>query len=459
MNILKMTDSYKVTHKNAYHKNIETIYSYLESRGGVFEKTVFFGLQYYLDKFLKGVQVTKEKIDEAEKFWEAHFGRKDCFNREGWEHILNNHGGVLPIKIKAVKEGTLVPVSNVLMTIENTDPKCFWLTNYVETLLMKVWYPITVATQSYYIKQNILKALEKSGNPELVSFKAHDFGYRGVACEEMARIGAAAHLLSFMGTDTVAGIDFLQENYGAGMCGFSIPATEHSIMCSFGRENEIEACENFLDAYPDGLIACVSDTYDIYNACANIWGGVLKEKVLARNGTLVIRPDSGDYFEVIPKVLEILWDKFGGTVNAKGYKVINDKVRVIQGDGMNFNSIIELYNHIISLGWSADNLAVGSGGGLLQQVNRDTCKFAIKASAAVKNGKWIEIYKEPITDPGKKSKTGTLRLLKDTLGQYYTDKIDFVKWRFNYEDEMDTVFEDGRVLRTQTLDEIKAILN
>lgn len=441
INILLMTDSYKTSHINAYCPKLEILFSYLESRGGKYKKTIFYGLQYYL-KMLSGVQVTKEKIDEAQLFWEAHFGRTDVFNRSSWEYILNKHGGKLPIKIKAVREGKEIPTNNVLLTIENTDPNCFWLTNWIETLLLKIWYTISVATQSKEIRKNILKYLELSGTPDSIDFKCHDFGYRGVVCEEQAALGASSHLLSFKGTDTVAGIRLAQAIYNSDMCGGSIPATEHSVMCSFGRENEIIACKNFLDQYPEGIIACVSDTYNIYNCCENIWGGVLKEQVLNRKGTLVIRPDSGDFFEVVPKVLEILWEKFGGTINNKGYKVLDSHVRVIQGDGMELDTISKLYKHITDLGWSADNLAVGSGGGLLvKDLTRDTNKFAIKASAAKIDGKWIDIYKDPVTDTGKKSKRGKLKLIK-LNGKYETVRIEEYP---EIPDELVVVFENGEL--------------
>lgn len=457
MNIIKMSDSYKVSHLNAYVPKLEILLSYLESRGGKYPETVFFGLQYYL-KIIQGVQVTKEKIDEAEIFWKAHFGRDDVFNREAWEHILNKHGGKLPIKIKAVREGSVVKTNNVLMTIENTDPKCFWLTNFLETLLMKVWYPITIATQSRHIKKCIWKHLEKSGTPESIGFRCHDFGYRGVTCEEQSAIGSASNLLSFSGTDTVSGITFLQENYGAKMCGSSIPATEHSIICSFGREHEIDACRNFLDQYPEGIIACVSDTYNIYNCCENIWGGVLRDQVINRKGKLVIRPDSGDFFEVIPKVLEILWNKFGGTINDKGYKVLDPHVGVIQGDGMEPATIDKLYQHIVNLGWSADNLTVGSGGGLLvKDITRDTNKFAIKACAAKVDDKWIDIFKEPITDSGKRSKRGKLKLVWNE-GSHGKCLIT-VSENDPRENQLVEVFCDGEILKTYSLDEIKNNLN
>ncbi len=371
-NILLQSDSYKAGHARLYKPGTENIYSYLEARGGRWERTVFFGLQYYLFEYLAGEVVTKAKVDQAEQFWSAHFGRPDYFDRSKWDYIVTKHGGKLPIRIRAVKEGSIVPVSNVLMTIEATDKNCYWLTNFLETILMKIWYPISVATQSYHIRKDILAELEYSGTPESIDFRVHDFAYRGTHSEESSALGSAAHLLSFMGTDTVSGIRMLQAYYGAGMCGFSIPAVEHSNVCSFGPEGEEEFYNHFLNLYPTGLIACVSDTYDIYNACENLWGGSLRDKVLARNGKLVIRPDSGNFFEVIPKIFEILYRKFPGTVNAKGFKLLNEKLGVIQGDGMKPETIKQLYQHVVKLGWSADNLTVGSGGGLLVKDQRSS---------------------------------------------------------------------------------------
>lgn len=450
-NFLTRTDSYKVSHPDLYHPLTQRIHSYMESRGGKYSKTLFFGLQYYIMRYLAGVQVTMEKIDKAEKFWNAHFGRK-VFDRKKWEYILKTYDGHLPLRICAIPEGFLTKVGTVLMTIENTDPHCFWLTNFTETNLMKVWYPTTIATQSYFIKQDVIAALEKSGDPMGINFKVHDFGYRGVSSEETAALGAAAHLLNFMGTDTVAGIELLMEFYGSDMCGFSIPATEHSITSSRGKDHEIDVFEQLLKIYPDGLIACVSDTYDIYNACENLWGGVLKDKIIKRDGCLVIRPDSGDYFEVVPKILQILWDKFGGTIVKGQYKLLDPHVRIIQGDGMNPETIRQLYNHIVDLGWSADNLAVGSGGGLLQTVNRDTQKFAIKCNAALIDNRWIDVFKDPVTDPGKKSK----------LGRYKTIVRggSIVSVNESYDQPgarniLTPVFENGKLLKTWTLDDIK----
>src|SRR5689334_21754656 len=292
-NLLLMTDSYKAGHSRLYPPGMTRLYSYLESRGGIFPATNFFGLQYYLDRYLAGSVVRQADVDAAETFWTAHFGRADYFDAAAWRRLVNQHEGRLPLRIKAVPEGTLVPTDNVLMTVENSDPAFPWLTNWFETLLLKVWYPTTVATQSRLIRGQITAAYRRSGaDPAGVNFACHDFGYRGVSSEETAEIGAASHLLSFDGTDTGAGIRMLAAYYDVGMSGFSIPATEHSIICAYGRAHEDAAFRHMLETFPTGSIACVSDSYDIFNAVSAIWGEELRDAVLARNGVLVVRPDS-----------------------------------------------------------------------------------------------------------------------------------------------------------------------
>jgi len=315
--------------------------------------------------------------------------------------------------IKAVPEGMIIPTCNALVTIENTDPKCFWLTNFLETLLVQVWYPITVATQSYYIKKTILQFLQETGNEDLIDFKLHDFGFRGVSSVESAGIGGLAHLVNFKGTDTMEAITIGKEYYNEPCAGFSIPASEHSTITSWGEENELKAYENMLDKYSEyPIIACVSDSYDIFNACSELWGNQLKEKVMNRNGTLVIRPDSGNPIEIVVKTLNVLWEKFGGKVNSKGYKVLDDHVRVIQGDGVDAGCIYEVLDAMKSSGFSADNIAFGMGGALLQKLDRDTQKFAFKCSAIRKEGKWYDVYKAPATDMLKASKRGRLKLIE-----------------------------------------------
>ncbi|MDI9877706.1 nicotinate phosphoribosyltransferase [Flectobacillus rivi] len=449
-NILLLTDSYKLSHYKQYPSGTSHIYSYFESRGGKFEQVTFFGLQYLLKEYLAGEVVTQAKIDQAAKLYAAHFGSETLFNREGWEYILEKYQGRLPIRIKAVAEGAVIPTHHVLMTVENTDPKCYWLSNFLETLLVQLWYPCTVATTSKAVRSLILSYLEKTGDPSLIDFKLHDFGFRGVSSVESAGIGGAAHLVNFMGTDTVTALTFIQEYYQPdSMFGFSIPAAEHSTITSWKQEGELDAYRNMLDQYPEGLVAVVSDSYDVYYACEKLWGEALKEKILARNGTLVVRPDSGVPKDVVLKVTEILGEKIGYTINEKGYKVLVPQIRVIQGDGVNYESIGEILENLALNGWSADNITFGMGGALLQKVHRDTQKFAFKCSCATVDGQDRLVFKDPITDHGKKSKKGRLKLIfKDN--EYHTVNLDE-----EGEDLLVTVFENGEILKDYTFDEVK----
>ena len=452
-NFLLRTDSYKFTHWKQYPPKTERVYSYVESRGGMFSDTVFFGLQYYLKRFLAGNVFNKENIDEAEDFCNRHFGTTGQFNRSGWDYILNTYGGRLPVEIKAVPEGTVLPTLNVMLTMENTDDRCAWLTNYLETLLLKIWYPITVATLSRNMKRTMNSFLERTGDPSLLPYKVHDFGYRGVSSEETAAIGGAAHLVNFMGTDTVAGILMLRDFYGAKeMSGFSIPAAEHSTITAWGKDHEAEAYENMLTQYPTGLVSCVSDSFDILKACGEIWGMRLHDKVLARDGVVVIRPDSGDAKKVLLDVFEVLGARFGFEVNAKGYRVINPKVRVIQGDGVNYWTINDILTTITRAGWSADNLAFGIGGALLQQLNRDTQKFAFKCSSITVDGEQRDVWKDPVTDSGKVSKRGRLALVHRE-GNWRT--ISLKNGETLDDDRLEPVFRNGEILREQTLEDIR----
>lgn len=449
-NIALHTDSYKPSHWKQYPPNTEYVYSFFESRGGEFASTIFFGLQYIIKKYLVGQVVSAEGIKEAEELLALHFGRGDIFNREGWEYILREHRGRLPIRIKAVKEGARVGTRNVLMTIENTDPKCAWLTNYLETLLSLVWYPTTVATQSSSMRGTILKYLEETGDPSLIPFKLHDFGYRGSTSVESAGIGGAAHLVNFLGTDTIEALRVARDYYHEAIAGFSIPAAEHSTITSWGKSEEGRAFGNMLKEFPSGLVAVVSDSYDIYNAVKNLWGDELKSRVLARDGTLVVRPDSGEAKKVVVEILDLLGQAFGYSVNQKGYKVLDPHVRVIQGDGINRYSLPEILEAMKVAGWSADNVAFGSGGGLLQNVNRDTSKFAVKCSAVMVGGVWRDVFKDPVTDPGKRSKAGRMKLVRAD-GDYMT-----VSESDDRDDELVTVFENGELMLDQSFSDIRS---
>jgi len=483
-NIIMMTDSYKVTHFMQYPPGTTKVFSYFESRGGKFPRCVFYGLQYMIKRYLCGVQVTREKIDEAEALFAQHFppGPK-TFNREGWEHILNVHGGRLPVRIKAVPEGTVVPVKNVLVTVENTDPACFWLVNYLETFLVQVWYPMTVCTNSYFQKQLIKQALEETGGIEGLGFKLHDFGFRGSSSMESSGLGGSAHLVNFMGTDTVSALMVVRRFYGDpnGCAGYSIPASEHSTITSWGRENETAAFRNMLESYPSGLVACVSDSFDIYKACSEKWGKELKDMVMAREGgPLVVRPDSGEPKEIVLKCLELLGDAFGYTENEQGYKVLDPHVRVIQGDGVSYESIGEILAVLKEKKWSADNVAFGSGGALLQRLDRDTQKCAFKCCHIDIGDQHRDVYKEPITDPGKKCKKGKLFLhsIDDeivTVARHGEGGVNRTIWRGGTAEEQGssdipieadeeasmlvTVFENGAMTQEWTFDEIRARSN
>jgi len=457
MNLLLMTDSYKAGHARSYPPGMTNMYAYAEARGGPFPATVFFGEQYYRERYLAGAVIRPEDVDEAEAFWTAHFGRDDYFPAGAWRRLVAAHGGRLPLRIKAVPEGMLVPPHNVLMTVESTDSDFPWVVTFFETLLLKIWYPTTIATQSFFIRRRIKAQVERSGGGVGgLDFMCHDFGYRGCSSEETAAIGAAAHLLSFQGTDTVAGIRLLQEFYGAEMAAHSIPATEHSVICAFGRDGEADAFAHQLATFPTGTIACVSDTYDVFNAVERLWGGALHGSVAGRDGRLVIRPDSGDPMEIVPWCLDALGRRFGVTTNAKGFRVLDDHVRVIQGDGMDFASIGDLYAKIVDLGWAAENLTVGSGGGLLQKVNRDTCGFAFKASEVTVDGEVRPISKTPVTDLSKRSKDGRMKLVRRDDGYATILQTQEPDKYAAADDLLETTFENGASVRTETLEGIRA---
>ena len=459
-NILTLTDSYKTSHWKQYPKGTSKVYSYLESRGGKFKNTLFYGLQYFIKQYLSGQVVTEEKIQRAKKFWDAHLG-PNHFNESGWRHILDNHNGHLPVRIKAVPEGTVVKTGNVLVTVENTDPEVPWLTNFLESILLQVWYPTTVGTLSREVKKNLISYLKKttSYNAEeisgVVAFMLHDFGFRGVSSVESSGLGGSSHIINFMGTDTVSAILFAQEFYNTeNPLAFSIPASEHSTMTSWGEPFEVKAMENMLDSYPTGLVACVSDSFDIIRACRDYWGTALRDKILSRDGRLVIRPDSGDPVQTLKQIFHILWDKFGGTTNDKGFKVLDPHVRVIQGDGVNFESISDICDMMIEEGFSIENIAFGMGGALLQKVDRDTQKFAFKCSSITINGEEAEVRKNPIeiNEKGervqsfKKSKAGRLKLVNGQTVEHSHDED---------EDELVEVFLNGKVMKEWTFEEVR----
>lgn len=461
-NLLLNTDSYKASHWLQYPPGTDATFFYVESRGGAYDRTVFFGLQAILKQYLQR-PITHADIDQAGELFAAH---GEPFNQAGWRDIVQRHGGRLPVRIRAVPEGSVVPTQQALVTIESTDPRAFWVPSYIETLLLRLWYPVTVATVSWHAKQTIRCFLERTSDDveAQLPFKLHDFGARGVSSAESAAIGGLSHLVNFLGTDTVSGLLAARAYYHEAMAGFSIPAAEHSTLTAWGREREVDAYRNMLRhfARPGSIVAVVSDSYDIFRAVSEHWGRTLREEVIASGATVVIRPDSGDPVDVVHECLVRLDEAFGHAVNGKGYRVLNH-VRLIQGDGIDPVSLRAILERITGEGYSADNLAFGMGGALLQQLDRDTQKFALKCSAARVGGRWIDVYKDPVTDPGKASKRGRMTLARHgASGEYRTVPLgdeaialDAAHAPPGFADAMVTVWENGVLRQDWTLAQVR----
>lgn len=452
-NLILSTDSYKASHFDQYPAGATRVNSYIESRGGPFEETVFFGLQAFIRQYLL-TPITQEDVDEAASLFKAH---GVPFNKEGWQRIVDVHGGYLPLMIDAVPEGTVMRPGNVQVQVQNTDPELPWLTSYVETMLLRaVWYPSTVATISREVKKIIMRGLvETSDDPTgQIPVKLHDFGARGSKSAEAAALGGMAHLVNFIGTDTVEALVAARRYYDEPMAGISIPATEHSTVTTWGEDGELEMFRNLLKNNPTGYVACVSDSYDVFRAVTEYWGKELREEVLARDGVLVIRPDSGDPVETPLKVIELAMDAFGSTVNGKGYRVLPDQVRVIQGDGMTPETIGLLVDRLIEKKISVDNIAFGMGGGLLDKgIDRDTLKYAMKASAVEIDEEWKDVFKDPITDSGKRSKRGLLSLV-DQDGELVTISHEIAD-ETGQHDYLRGVYINGTAILPETLEKVR----
>jgi nicotinamide phosphoribosyltransferase len=420
-NIILATDSYKHSHFLQYPAGAKHVSSYIEARIGADHKQVtqFFGIDAYILENLMS-PLCSDDIAEAKELLEAH-GLP--FNEVDWNYIRDHHEGYLPIEIQALPEGLVVPRGIPLIQVRNTDPKLPWLTSFIETgLLRAVWYPSSVATLSFLTKAIIWEALQRtSDDPDgQIGFKLHDFGARGCSSAETAALGGMAHLLNFKGSDTLEAIHAVQRYYcTSDMPGFSIPASEHSTMTSWGKDRESEAYANMMDTFGSGMFSIVSDSYDIFNAVENIFGNELKDKILNLEGKLIVRPDSGNPVLTPIAVLEKLWASFGGSVNSKGYKVLNPKIGLIQGDGMNAHSIAALVAGVAAAGFSVDNIAFGMGGGLLQGHMRDDMRFAMKANAIDFGEGWVDVQKKPASDPTKTSKAGRQAVYR--VGTEYFD--------------------------------------
>ena len=455
-NICLLTDSYKITHHYFYPKGTKKIYSYLESRvGAEFNKTIFYGLQYIIKKYLKGKVVSQEKIDEADNLMQTHLG-EGIFNREGWQYILDEFDGMLPIEIKAVPEGTPVDVGNVLMTVENTDDKCYWLVNYLESLLLQVWYPSTIATLSAEVRKLANFYLDVTGSDKSnLDFMLHDFGYRGATSTESSMLCGSAHLLSFSGTDTIPALT-IPENYynDSEVYGFSVQATEHSVMTSLGQDGEIQQAKKKKKNAKNGILSMVIDSYDYRNFLrqASTEGSELNDAILkflsVDGNKVVFRPDSGEPVSTTIDCLNILESGFGSYDTESGYKVFDANIGLLWGDGLNYHKIRDILFAMKSNGWAAENIIFGMGGGLHSSVNRDTQRNAFKCSAQLRDGQWFDIFKNPL-DSSKKSKTGRFKLIEDD-GSFKTISIDD-----EGDDILRTVFKDGKLLVDEKYCDVK----
>lgn len=423
INVILASDSYKLTHWSQFPQDLEYASYYIESRGGKYKDITVAGLKY-LCALLESSPITQDDYDEAEALIHPHLGG-DYWNAKGWQTIIEEFDGKLPIEIKVVPEGLIVPTHNVIATITNTDPRFAWLPGYLEGLcLQQAWYGTTVATHSRECLAVIKEYMEKtSDNHEKLPFMLHDFGFRGASSYETAAAGGYAHLLNSLGTDTLPALGLMKHLFPeSDVAGYSIPAREHSTTTIYGTslEGDKLAYSNSIKNFGSGLYACVMDSVD-YKASIRMVAAELKHDIINAGGTFVARPDSGNACDNILTALNEFGKTFGFTRNSKGYKVLHPSVAVIQGDGLSKpKDFRDILNWMEANGWAACNVAFGMGGGLLQHCDRDWLRFAEKMSAARINGVWKDVYK---STPGKESKRGIQMLYRNTnihYPEYYT---------------------------------------
>jgi nicotinamide phosphoribosyltransferase len=459
INLILNTDSYKINQYRQYPPNTTNIFSYVEARGANAEiqalydeflpgedvMVTYVGPQIFIKEYLS-VAITHADIDEAKPILKGH---GFDFNEADWRIIVDEFNGFLPLHIMSVREGSVVPVSNVLSNIRATDPRFYWLVSYVETAWMRAsWYPVTVASNDYLTRRIITNFMEKTADYESseIDFMMHCFGARGVSSMESAGIGTVAHGVYFKGTDTLSGVPYIMQYYNeTDVTMFSINASEHSTMTSWGKECEDDAFRNMLTQFgkDNTIVAVVSDSYGIEHGVNN-WRK-LKHEVIefgSRGGRLVVRPDSGDPVATPVWVVEELMDIYGYETNSKGYRVLPNFIRVIQGDGIDLTSMGSILSLLERHGLSASNIAFGRGAGTLQLVNRDQYGFAMKASAREAGNMWHDVWKEA---PGKASKRGRVTLVRNQVTKAYRT-IDFHD-AINYHEvnQMHTVYHNGVV--------------
>lgn len=480
-----LCDFYKVSHKNQYPQGTELVYSTWTARtsriAGV-DKVVAFGFQAFIQQYLIGY------------FNEFFFGRTKAEVSNEYKRVIRHALGVaapdadhiealhdlgyLPIRIKAVKEGSLIPVRVPMLTIENTKPEFFWLTNYLETLMScQLWMPTTSATIAFEYRKILQDYAQRTnGDVSGVPFQGHDFSMRGMSALEAAKSSGAGHLISFTGTDTIPAILYLEEHYGANMekelVGTSIPATEHSVMCAHGQDETASYRYLINEVYPSGFVSIVSDTWDLWNVLDVVIRS-LKEDIMKRDGKVVIRPDSGDPVKIIcgdpdsedeferKGVIELLWDIFGGTITARGYKQLDSHIGAIYGDAITLDRCREICEKLAAKGFASTNMVYGIGSFTYQYNTRDTFGFALKSTFTVVNGEERKIFKDPKTDTHKlkKSQTGLVKVIAQDGTMICVDDLGQEQYaQFVEADLLEVVFVDGKLVRETTLGEIRGEL-
>lgn len=458
-NLIFMADSYKSSHNfkggSQFPPGTTETFYYVESRGGKYDTVMVAGIQLLCGLLSKGI--CRFDVEEASRLMGLHFGR-EIFNYDDWLYLVDELCGNIPLEIKCVAEGVVMPTKNVIATIRTTDPRLFWLAGFFEDLILRgIWYPTTVATESFEAKKIIVDYLRKTTDGDVIHdvlpFMLHDFGMRGASSSESSMIGGMSHLYNFKGTDNIEALVGIKQLFGDECAAFSIPAREHSTTTTW--EDEDDAFWNSIDAWGDGMYACVMDSYDYEAALERITTGKFKEEIIKRGGRFVIRPDSGKPVDVVMSALRAVERNVGVTVNDKGYKVLHPSYRVIQGDGIDVDEIARILNWMESNKFSAENVAFGMGGGLLQHMNRDTQRFAMKCSAIKINGEWRGVCKNPKTDPGKKSKAGLLSCQLGVNGIYTSSTLNWNIYTIPNSSMMKTYFKNGKVAHKSTLEDIR----
>lgn len=479
MNPLLLTDGYKLDHRRQYPEGTSLVYSNWtprKSRINGINEVVFFGLQYFLKKYIIedfAKNFFQQPKEEVIRKYTRRINNYLGENQVGTKHIEALHNlGYIPMVFKALPEGVSVPVRVPMFTMYNTLPEFFWLTNYFETLLSAVvWMPCTSASIAKQYRKVLNKyAAETSSLEEFVTWQGHDFSMRGMAGIEAAVLSGAGHLLSFTGTDTIPAIDFLEEYYNANadneLIGDSVAATEHSVMCMGTDEGEFDTFKRLImEIYPKGIVSIVSDTWDLWKVLTDYLPR-LKNEISSREGKVVIRPDSGDPVDILcgnvagkheaekKGVIELLWEVFGGTINEKGYKELSPKIGAIYGDSITIERATQICERLKQKGFASTNVVLGIGSYTYQYNTRDTFGFAMKATYGEVNGVGREIFKDPVTDDGtKKSAKGLMQIYQDEQGNYQLK--DQCTWAEEQVGELREVFRDGKLLIDDSLAEIR----